>query len=125
MDNMRSIVLATAFLLGWRSAPAVDLIHTFQKIRLTDQFWAEGACFGDFNHDGKMDVAYGPFWWEGPEFHVRHEFYPANATFKLKKENGAEETVPGLKEAWERITLTPITSSHSPTTSTGTAGRIF
>jgi len=38
-------------------------------------FWAEGAAFGDFNKDGKMDVVYGPYWWEGPDFKVRHTIY--------------------------------------------------
>src|SRR4051812_5129712 len=32
----------------------------FKKIQLSDQFWAEGANFGDFNKDGKMDVVSGP-----------------------------------------------------------------
>src|SRR5258706_16132960 len=58
-------------------------IHTWKKIQLSDQFWSEGATIGDFNHDGKMDVASGPYWWEGPDFHVRHEFYPAKQSFKL------------------------------------------
>ena len=39
----------------------------FTKIQLTDQFWAEGAAFGDFNKDGKNDVCYGPYWWAGPD----------------------------------------------------------
>src|SRR6185369_8814651 len=97
MNAMRRFVLVAALLLSWRMAPAKDLVHSFQKIRLTDQFWAEGANFGDFNHDGVMDVVAGPFWYEGPKFHVRHEFYPANATFKLKKSDGTEETVPGFE----------------------------
>jgi len=97
MNAMRRFVLVAALLLSWRLAPAKDLVHSFQKIRLTDQFWAEGANFGDFNHDGVMDVVAGPFWYEGPKFHVRHEFYPANATFKLKKSDGTEETVPGFE----------------------------
>ena len=28
----------------------------FQKLKLSDQFYAEGASFGDFNKDGKPDV---------------------------------------------------------------------
>jgi hypothetical protein len=66
MNAMRRLVLAAVLLLGWRLAPAKDLLHTFQKLRLTDQFWAEGAHFGDFNHDGTLVVGAGPFWYEGP-----------------------------------------------------------
>jgi hypothetical protein len=74
-----------------------DHLHTFKKVRLTPEFWAEGANFGDFNHDGKMDVVAGPFWYEGPDFKKRHEFYPANTTFKRKKSDGSVETLPGYE----------------------------
>src|SRR2546430_343105 len=76
-----------------------DVLHTFRKVKLTDQFWAEGANFGDFNHDGKMDVVAGPFWYEGPDFKQRHEFYPANTSFNRKKADGSMETVPGYEGA--------------------------
>jgi len=73
-------------------------LHTFSKQQLTDQFWSEGAAFGDFNHDGKQDVAAGPFWYEGPAFTVRHEFMAADKVSKSKK-NGQDVTVPGFKGA--------------------------
>src|SRR4051794_25205619 len=86
-------VAALAFAIAFAQA---EELHTFKKIQLTDKFWAEGANFGDFNHDGVMDVASGPFWYEGPEFKKRHEFAPANATFKLKKDDGAQ-TIEGYE----------------------------
>ena len=52
-------------------------LHTFKKLQLSDQFWSEGASAGDFNHDGKMDVVSGPYWWEGPDFKKRHERWSA------------------------------------------------
>ncbi len=73
------------------------VVHSFKKLHLTPQFWAEGANLGDFNHDGKMDVVYGPFWWEGPDFQTRHEYAPATASFKHKKSDGTEETLPGFE----------------------------
>src|SRR4051812_42081241 len=66
------------------------LLHTFTKQQLTPEFWSEGANFGDFNRDGNMDIAAGPFWYEGPSFKNRHEFYPATQSFKVKKEDGTE-----------------------------------
>src|SRR5437762_4812206 len=75
------------------------VLHSFKKIQLSDKFWCEGANFGDFNHDGKMDVVSGPYWYEGPEFKKRHEFAPANASFKRQKSDGKEETVPGFEGA--------------------------
>ena len=77
-------ILLTAILLCAPSlfASTTELIHSFKKVRVTDQFWAEGAAIGDFNHDGKMDVVSGAFWYEGPDFKKRHEIYPADASFK-------------------------------------------
>ncbi|HVV02194.1 MAG TPA: VCBS repeat-containing protein [Verrucomicrobiae bacterium] len=76
---------------------ARDQRQIFKKIQLTDQFWGEGANIGDFNHDGKKDIVCGPFWYEGPRFKTRHEFAPATATFKLKKPDGTEQTIPGFE----------------------------
>jgi hypothetical protein len=98
---MTKLFHATALLIctaGLASAADYKL-HTFKKIQLSDQFWGEGANFGDFNHDGKMDVVSGPYWWEGPSFEKRHEYYPAKKSFKLKKEDGTEETIPGFEGA--------------------------
>lgn len=81
------------------NATAADhLLHSFKRVQLTQHFWAEGANAGDFNHDGIMDIVYGPFWWEGPGFTKRHEYAPATNTFILKK-GAAEETVPGYEGA--------------------------
>jgi hypothetical protein len=93
----------TALLLGAALsvaavASAADFkIHTFKKIQITDQFWCEGAFYGDFNKDGKMDLCGGPFWWEGPDFKTRHEFRPADKTSKVKQPDGSEVTIPGYK----------------------------
>lgn len=86
--------------LSLASAFAADhRIHTFKKIQLTDQFWSEGANFGDFNHDGKMDIVSGPYWWEGPDFKTRHEYRPADKFFTKKKADGTDEEIPGFEGA--------------------------
>jgi hypothetical protein len=48
----------------------------FKRIQLLDQFYAEGAYYGDFNRDGKLDVVAGPFWFAGPDFQEKHEIRP-------------------------------------------------
>jgi len=50
---------------------------TFQKQGLTDRYLADGITSGDINRDGKPDIVSGPYWYEGPDFKVAHEFYPA------------------------------------------------
>ena len=103
-------------------AGAEDRLHSFQKVALTDQFWAEGADFGDFNHDKKVDVVAGPFWYEGPDFKTRHEYWPATASFKRKKSDGTEEVIPALKGRWARTTPIRTASSITSTISTVTVG---
>lgn len=59
----------------------VTFVHaappSFKKLQLSDKFFAEGATFGDLNRDGKPDAIAGPYWYEGPDFQTRHEYYPA------------------------------------------------
>ncbi|TWU32452.1 FG-GAP-like repeat-containing protein [Novipirellula artificiosorum] len=50
---------------------------TFHKQVLTDQYFCDGINSADFNRDGKPDIVAGPYWYEGPEFTIKHEFYPA------------------------------------------------
>jgi hypothetical protein len=71
----------------------------WERIRLTDQFWAEGANFGDFNKDGHNDVVSGPFWYAGPDFKQKYSYYPATQSFKRKDGGGAEKTIPGFEGA--------------------------
>jgi hypothetical protein len=65
----------------WASASVTAaeeyLVHSFEKVILTEQFFSEGAHCADFNQDGKMDVVAGPYWYEGPDFKTKHEYYPA------------------------------------------------
>ncbi len=49
-------------------------IPTFQKLTLSEKFFAEGANVADFNNDRQLDVVAGPYWYEGPDFKVRHEY---------------------------------------------------
>ena len=94
-----STKLVAAIFLAAFTALADDAGPKFKRIQLTDQFWAEGANIADFNRDGKMDVVSGPFWYEGPDFKKRHEFAPATASFKRKKADGTEESIPGFEGA--------------------------
>ncbi len=97
--NLRLLPL----LLGTAAASAAEPLPVptgeFTRIQLTDEFWAEGVAQGDFNHDGKQDVAYGPYWWAGPEFSKRHTFYSDARRSKSKKTDGTAVEFPGFKGA--------------------------
>jgi hypothetical protein len=92
---LSSLILAGSLLASVQAQAG----HSFKKIQITDKFWSEGADFGDFNHDGKMDIVSGPFWYEGPDFEKRHEYSPATASFKRKTSDGKEEVIPGYEGA--------------------------
>jgi FG-GAP-like repeat len=51
-------------------------VHTWEKLTLNELFYSEGANVGDFNKDGTLDVVAGPFWYQGPDFKTKHEYYP-------------------------------------------------
>lgn len=58
-----------------RGASAQHTVHSFDKQQLSDQFFCEGASFGDFDGDGNPDIVSGPYWYAGPDFEQRHEIY--------------------------------------------------
>ena len=77
---MKSFCLAVIVVcLGCGVCLAEPPLPKFKKIKLTDKFYAEGAYYGDFNKDGKMDVVAGPYWYEGPDFQKKHEICPPTA----------------------------------------------
>src|SRR5215217_1102663 len=67
------------------AAGKADAPITWKKTKLSSKFYGEGAHFGDFNKDGKMDMVSGPYWYPGPDFSEerKHEYYPAK-TFDPK-----------------------------------------
>jgi len=79
------------------SGSLAEEVHSFKRLQLSDQFWSEGANFGDLNNDSLHDIISGPWWWEGPDFTTRHEYYPATVTFELKLGPMTTVTVPGFE----------------------------
>jgi hypothetical protein len=74
--TLRGIVLS---LLAISFSPADAQKITFKKITLSDTFVGEGVTVADFNKDGKLDVAAGPFLWYGPDFTTKTRVGPNGA----------------------------------------------
>jgi hypothetical protein len=98
---MQTLFRTALFLFAFLPATAVFQAEevTFTRLQLNDQFWSEGANFGDLNNDGINDIVSGPWWWEGPDFSRRHEYYPATASFQLQLGPMTTVTVPGFEGA--------------------------
>lgn len=86
MQIMKQLVLRRAcelvllaFIFGLDFAANATAEVKFRKLQLADKYYCDGINHGDFNRDGKTDIVAGPYWYEGPQFSVKHEFYPAVA----------------------------------------------
>ncbi|MCC6671984.1 MAG: DUF1080 domain-containing protein [Planctomycetes bacterium] len=71
---LRPLTLAS-LLLASLTAQRPWLLHDFEALRLSTEFFSEGAAFGDFDGDGHRDIVSGPYWYAGPEFKQRHAIY--------------------------------------------------
>lgn len=97
MNTLPILAAVASVCAGAAIANAADhQVIRFKRIQLHDQFWSEGANFGDLNRDGVNDLIAGPWWWEGPDFKKRHEYYPATQTFDLKLGPMTSVKVPGF-----------------------------
>ncbi len=95
-----SLYVVAGLAFGTALGQAKDFhTHTWTKHHVTPHFWAEGGAAGDFNRDGHADLVVGPYWYAGPDYKQRHEFYPATESFMLKGTDGKETTVPGFAGA--------------------------
>ncbi len=78
---LTTFAIAVAALVSTASLVAAEnkKLRSFRKVRLTKEYFAEGASVGDFNRDGKTDIVCGPNWFEGPDFKKQHQFYEGEA----------------------------------------------
>lgn len=97
---MKKTSIALALFVGGSSVLSAEKASTsFTKSQLTDEFWAEGAHFADFNRDGRFDIVYGPYWIEGESFIKRHEYRHAGQSFRIMRADGTVESIPGYEGA--------------------------
>jgi hypothetical protein len=75
MNRTITLLVITQAIAAASIRPDDYLLDTFERVQLTDEYYSEGANFGDLNGDGVMDVVYGPYWFAGPNYKERHEIY--------------------------------------------------
>jgi putative heme-binding domain-containing protein len=85
---MRPPLLAFIFahaslVLSGTKVIAQPLLHSFDQVVLSEEFYSEGACLTDIDGDGKVDVVSGPYWYAGPEFRTR-QAYASARRFSIK-----------------------------------------
>jgi FG-GAP-like repeat len=124
--------------LVWAEKPA-DV--QFKKRQLDAEFRSEGVAVGDFNHDGKKDVAAGFVWYEAPDWKM-HAIVEKVAQYDVKNYSNSFctfsedlngdgwddiivvdfpgtptwwfENPKGKTDPWVKHTLTPVTNNESP-----------
>jgi FG-GAP-like repeat len=72
--GLLSLVLVS---LSLDMATAHDVL--FERVQLSNEFFAEGGAWGDFNGDGKGDVVVGPWIYWGGDFENKSRIYEGNA----------------------------------------------
>jgi hypothetical protein len=61
--------------LGLHEIPAERVSNNFRMQKIDDFYYAWAAAAGDFNHDGILDVAAGPYYYLGPDYSKRREIF--------------------------------------------------
>ncbi|MDB5051289.1 MAG: repeat protein [Fibrobacteres bacterium] len=121
-------------------AMAVQAQLAFKKIHVngagaaSTSFVGEGPSAADFNKDGNLDVATGSFWYEGPNFTVKHKFCACSDSFPVTSTYStnylALKSQDLNKDGWPDLIYThgagysPVTYYENPKGGTGNWNKV-
>jgi hypothetical protein len=113
----------------------------FERTRLDEKFRSEGVTVGDFNRDGRMDIAAGFVWYQAPDWNMHAmlesapEYDPknysnsfVNAALDVNQDGWTDVMIvdfpgtptwwmqnPGNSDSvWKRHRVTPVSNNESP-----------
>jgi hypothetical protein len=66
--------------LGGKVLPNEQISSHFRMQQISDFYYAWSAAAADFNRDGVLDIAAGPYYYVGPDYNVAKEIYLAQTT---------------------------------------------
>ena len=147
LSSPARLIAIVLWLAGLAALPCAALegaepAPVFQRTQLDAKFRSEGVAVGDFNKDGKLDIAAGFVWYEAPNWKLHQitntapEYDPkgySNAfccwADDLNHDGWTDlivvdfpgtptwwfENPQGADKPWEKHTLTPVTNNESPT----------
>ena len=112
MKQIAFLVAVTCLVFSSPFSEAKEPKYT--KLVLSDQFYAEGAYYGDFNKDGFLDVVAGPFWYEGPDFTKKHEIFTPESFDPEGYSDCFGMFVADLNgDGWDDVFVCPHPGTHS------------
>ena len=85
--RIRITIILSFLLLGKQTVfgQSDPIPVTFEKKELSAAFHAEGVAVGDIDRDGTVDIVSGPYWYQGPAFLDKYEYYPPKSFDKTQE----------------------------------------
>ncbi len=110
--------------LGLHEIAPEQISNNFRKQQISDFYYSWGAAAGDFNKDGVLDVAAGPYYYLGPDFGKRREIflgYVSNPGTEYSFDSWMQFAADFTGDGWDDV-ITASFAPSAPGSERGTVG---